>query len=102
MIENDGVNAVKVLAILEMRRKDKNKFVELFGDEKLISLVKDFLPFIYEPLHEIYKHADMGIIIDKFFKLWKTSLSIAEKSHTVIKLNINKKIVILLFSDKTK
>lgn len=46
-------------AFLEMRKKDKVMFIDLLGEEQLTSVLKTMLPTLYEPLIEMYAHADI-------------------------------------------
>jgi len=61
-----------------MRRKEKLAFISLFGDEHVISLLKDFMPMIYEPLFAIYAKGDTGMLLNAIFKLAKSCIQIAE------------------------
>ena len=54
-----------------MRLKDKEEFIELFGDKEMIQIMKEFLPLMYEPVFEIYQQGDLPHIVDSFFGLIK-------------------------------
>ncbi len=84
IVNNDMVNVVKNLIALEIRRKDKNEFIALFGDERVISLLKEFLPMIYEPLFAIYAKGDTGMLLSALFKLAKSSLATAEATQKAL------------------
>lgn len=72
-----------MLALSEMRKLDKLAFIEFFGDEQLISLMKEFMPFIYEPLYDIYRYADVSTLVENLFQLTKSVIQIAEHGEKV-------------------
>eukprot|EP01114_Cavostelium_apophysatum_P009151 TRINITY_DN22229_c0_g1_i1.p1 TRINITY_DN22229_c0_g1~~TRINITY_DN22229_c0_g1_i1.p1 ORF type:complete len:597 (-),score=163.64 TRINITY_DN22229_c0_g1_i1:72-1862(-) len=66
-------------ATLEMRRKDKEQFIDMLGDETFSELVKSILPVFYEPLVEIYAHANMADFLGEVFRMIKRNIEVSDK-----------------------
>jgi len=72
-------NNIQKLAIVEMKFKDKSTFVEMLGDEQVISLAQEIIEVISIPLVELSSNANMPAILSALFKLLKTCTKIAEE-----------------------
>jgi len=73
----EELDQIKVFTAIEMRRKDKNEFINWMGDEQTISLLKELMPVFYEPLVEIYSHANMPEFLGSMFKFQKKCINAA-------------------------
>jgi hypothetical protein len=85
LVSNDGINAAKMLALSEMRKLDKLALIDFFGDEQFIALLREFMPFIYEPLYDIYRYADVSSLVESLFQLTKSCIQIAETGEKAAK-----------------
>jgi len=72
-------NNIQKLATVEMKFKDKTTFVEMLGDEHVISLAQEIIEVISIPLVELSSNANMPAILSALFKLLKTCTKIAEE-----------------------
>jgi len=77
-INSYEINSIKDLFFLEIRKRHKEDFIEIFGDEKIINLMKELLPVIYEPLFSLYKNGNAANLLNEFFKLIKNCITVAE------------------------
>jgi hypothetical protein len=77
-LSDEMIVKAHIVLMLRMRKKDKETFIEIFGQEEMIQLMKEVLPVIYEPLIDVYAHADAGEFFNEFFLLLKSCISIAE------------------------
>jgi hypothetical protein len=66
-----GMDTLHRLIKLEMRLKDKNKFISILGDQDMIALVHTLVSILSGPLAEMYAHADMASIIQALFEFMK-------------------------------
>jgi len=78
-LTTEDFNAIREWIVLEVRLKEKEKFVEMLGSEEMVSMIRILLPVIYGPLNEVFVKADAGTHFSKMFKLVKRMVQIGEK-----------------------
>lgn len=78
-IDSDAKEKLTTLLQLEMRKKDKQEFIEFLGDEELMKAVKSLMPVLYKPLIEIYSNADIPALNTAFFDMFREALKIMKE-----------------------
>jgi len=71
--------AIREWIVLEVRLKEKEKFIEMIGSEEMVSMIRILLPVIYGPLNEVFVKANAGTHFSRMFKLVKRMVHIGEK-----------------------
>eukprot|EP01116_Phalansterium_solitarium_P008016 TRINITY_DN2118_c0_g1_i1.p1 TRINITY_DN2118_c0_g1~~TRINITY_DN2118_c0_g1_i1.p1 ORF type:complete len:625 (-),score=163.57 TRINITY_DN2118_c0_g1_i1:554-2428(-) len=79
-LSQDELCAVHRLISLEMRLKDKTKFVEIVGDEQLVSLMKSGIPILCEPFVEIYEHSGMADMVMALFEFINSIVQVSKQA----------------------
>eukprot|EP01111_Echinosteliopsis_oligospora_P012212 TRINITY_DN4160_c0_g1_i1.p1 TRINITY_DN4160_c0_g1~~TRINITY_DN4160_c0_g1_i1.p1 ORF type:complete len:658 (+),score=177.67 TRINITY_DN4160_c0_g1_i1:210-2183(+) len=73
---------VKIYQLFQMKRRyrEKQDFVDLLGDEQLISIIKELLPVIHEPMALLFSRANVGHHFDALFKTAKRVIKVTERT----------------------
>eukprot|EP01112_Ceratiomyxa_fruticulosa_P023744 TRINITY_DN922_c0_g1_i1.p1 TRINITY_DN922_c0_g1~~TRINITY_DN922_c0_g1_i1.p1 ORF type:complete len:690 (+),score=184.46 TRINITY_DN922_c0_g1_i1:351-2420(+) len=66
--------------LLEMRRREKADFIELIGDEKFVSILRELLPIIHTPIANLFCKASIGMHADQLFKTLKRTIKVLERN----------------------
>ncbi|EGG19714.1 hypothetical protein DFA_00292 [Cavenderia fasciculata] len=63
---------------LEKRRREKNDFIEVLGNDEMIEIIRELLPVLYEPLGKLFCKANIGYHFEKIAYCLKKILTVAE------------------------
>eukprot|EP01132_Coremiostelium_polycephalum_P007655 gene7655-9417_t len=63
---------------LEKRKKEKNDFVEILGNDEMIEIIRELLPVLYEPLGKLFCKANIGYHFEKLAYVIKKLVIAAE------------------------
>eukprot|EP01113_Clastostelium_recurvatum_P041743 TRINITY_DN6682_c0_g1_i2.p1 TRINITY_DN6682_c0_g1~~TRINITY_DN6682_c0_g1_i2.p1 ORF type:complete len:653 (-),score=223.52 TRINITY_DN6682_c0_g1_i2:35-1993(-) len=77
----DQLMALHEVLLLERRRKEKTDFVELLGDQKMTSIVRELLPVIHQPIAVLFCKASIGSHVDHLFKTVKRILKVIDQTE---------------------
>eukprot|EP01112_Ceratiomyxa_fruticulosa_P017402 TRINITY_DN5411_c0_g1_i3.p1 TRINITY_DN5411_c0_g1~~TRINITY_DN5411_c0_g1_i3.p1 ORF type:complete len:645 (+),score=121.27 TRINITY_DN5411_c0_g1_i3:232-2166(+) len=78
-LTTEDFSGIREWLVLEVRLKEKEKFIDMLGSEEMVSMIRILLPVIYGPLNEVFVKADAGTHFSKMFKLVKRMVQIGEK-----------------------
>ncbi|EAL63368.1 hypothetical protein DDB_G0288161 [Dictyostelium discoideum AX4] len=70
-------------AKLEKRKKEKEDFVEILGNEEMIEIIRELLPVLYEPLGKLFCKANIGNHFERLARVIKKLIVAAETGNLV-------------------
>lgn len=72
-------SALREWLVVEVRLKEKSDFVNLLGSEEIVSMLRELLPVVYEPLITLFAKADAGSHFVRMFRLVKRMVLVGKK-----------------------
>eukprot|EP01133_Synstelium_polycarpum_P005276 gene5276-6114_t len=63
---------------LEKRKKEKNDFIDILGNDEMIDIIRELLPVLYEPLGKLFCKANIGYHFEKLAHVFKRIINVAE------------------------
>ncbi|KAN0024738.1 hypothetical protein ACTFIV_009147 [Dictyostelium citrinum] len=70
-------------AKLEKRKKEKEDFVEILGNDEMIEIIRELLPVLYEPLGKLFCKANIGNHFERLARVIKKLIVAAETGSLV-------------------
>jgi len=80
-LDEAQLKKIHELVVLEMRYKEKEEFVELLGNEKILSIMRELLPIVHEPIAVLFNKASVGLHFEILFKTLKRVIKVTEKNE---------------------
>jgi hypothetical protein len=78
------VKIIHELIVLEMRLKEKQDFVELLGNAKILSIMRELLPIVHEPIAILFNKASVGMHFEELFKTIKRFIKVSTLSIRIL------------------
>jgi hypothetical protein len=75
----EDIMLLHTLVIVEMRQKEKQDFVELLGNERMLRIIRELLPVIHEPIAMLFNRAHVGVHFETLFKTLQRIIKVAER-----------------------
>ncbi|GAM27005.1 hypothetical protein SAMD00019534_101800, partial [Acytostelium subglobosum LB1] len=63
---------------MEKRKKEKDDFIEVLGNEEMIEIIRELLPVLYEPLGKLFTKANIGYHFERVAHCIKKIITVAE------------------------
>ncbi|KAF2073205.1 hypothetical protein CYY_005487 [Polysphondylium violaceum] len=82
-LEEEQFKSLFEYAKLEKRKKEKNDFVEILGNDEMIDIIRELLPVLYEPLGKLFCKANIGHHFEKLAHVIKKTIIAAETGELV-------------------
>ncbi|EFA79573.1 hypothetical protein PPL_07624 [Heterostelium album PN500] len=68
---------------MEKRKKEKNDFIDILGNDEMIDIIRELLPVLYEPLGKLFCKANIGYHFEKIAYVMKKIITVAESGELV-------------------
>ena len=80
-IKEEDIDIIIQLLQLYSRKKIKEEFIEIVGQDKIITIIKEIFNCVYQSLYHMYKYADTPLLMEQSFQLLKQIIEIGEEQQ---------------------
>ncbi|PRP84705.1 hypothetical protein PROFUN_07955 [Planoprotostelium fungivorum] len=83
--DEDEIKNIYQLIHLHMRKRDKDEFIDLIGQEDFIQIARNVMKAILDPLSKIYDKIDMYRFLESAFDTWKSLIDVGKNEEGLSK-----------------